>query len=158
MHHEARRLVEHREVFVFVYESQVGVCGRVGGWRRLGAELHVDFRAALEQARRRQRASGAGHEFVGDEASGLRAGDSELIGEEAVEALGGARHDAKDDGHGSAACASLVCWCARPSCQSESASATAPTVIAESATLNVGQRHPPTPMSTKSTTPSALRT
>src|SRR5207247_249670 len=86
----------------------------------------------------------------------------ELIGEKAVEALGLGGDDAERDGgrrHGcSTALASLARSCARPSSQRETASAIAPTVMAESATLNVGQRADPMPTSTKSTTPCALRT
>src|SRR5207237_1203769 len=87
-------------------------------------------------------------------------GQRELIGEEAVETLGLGNDDAEGDGghQGSAALASFARSCARPSSQSDTASAIAPTVMAESATLKVGQRALPIPTSTKSTTPRALRT
>src|SRR5207247_3135856 len=76
-----------------------------------------------------------------------------------VDAVGMRYYDVEGDGgnHGSAARASSPRGCCRPSSQRETASAIAPTVMAESATLNVGQRAAPMPTSTKSTTPWALR-
>src|SRR3989441_10315104 len=100
-----------------------------------------------------------GDALLGDQAGGDGAGQRELIGDEAVETLGLGRGDTERDGghQGSAALASFARSCARPSSQSVTASAIAPTVMAESATLKVGQRVEPTPTSTKSTTPWALR-
>src|SRR5437867_69333 len=96
---------------------------------------------------------------AGGGAGGDGAGQRELTGDEAVEALGlGGGEAERDGGHqGSAAVASFARSCARPSSQRETASAIAPTVMAESATLKVGQRAEPIPTSTKSTTPCALR-
>ena len=70
---------------------------------RVGRKRDGDFGAALQQHGGAERAAAGGHELVGDEAAGLGAGDGELIGEEAVEALDPVGHDAKHDGHGSAA-------------------------------------------------------
>src|SRR5207247_522465 len=161
VHHEARGLVEHREVRVFVDERQVAVRGGVAPGRRLvrRGELHGNEGAALELHGRAERPTGGGDALVGDEAGGDGAGKGELVREEAVEALGLRDGDAEGDGghHGSAARASSPRGCCRPSSQRETASAIAPTVMAESATLNVGQRAAPMPTSTKSTTPWALR-
>src|SRR5206468_3363276 len=114
-----------------------------------------------ELGRGAERLSGGGDALVGDEAGGDGAREGELIGEEAVEALGLGDGDAEGDGGGRHQCpaapASFARSCARPSSQRETASAIAPTVMAESATLNVGQRAAPIPTSTKSTTPCALR-
>src|SRR5438105_9210040 len=161
VYHESGRLVEHREVLVLEHEVQLsrrdsgGVCARL----LLGGELDAHHGTALQPGRGPERRTVTGDAFVGDEAGGYRAGQRELIGYEAVEPLGFGGDDAERDGghQGSAALASFARSCARPSSQRETASAIAPTVIAESATLKVGQRVPPIPTSTKSTTPWALR-
>src|SRR3989449_8359251 len=121
--------------------------------------FHGNEGAALELHGRAERPTGGGDALVGDEAGGDGAGKGKLVREEAVEALGLRDGDAEGDGghHGSAARASSPRGCCRPSSQRETASAIAPTVMAESATLNVGQRAAPMPTSTKSTTPWALR-
>src|SRR5204863_7656187 len=94
-----------------------------------------------------------------DAADADGAGQRELICYAAAEPPGlGGEHAARDRGHqGSPALASFARPCARPSSQRETASAIAPPVMAESATLKVGQRAVPIPTSTKSTTPWALR-
>src|SRR5437763_1331106 len=161
MHDQARRLVEDGEVLVFIGEREIAVGGGVAPGRRLlGRQLHGHHGAALQLDRGAQRAPVTRDVFVGDEAGGDGAGQRELIGEETVETLGlGNDHAEGDGGHqGSAALASFARSCARPSSQSDTASAIAPTVMAESATLKVGQRVLPIPTSTKSTTPRALRT
>src|SRR5207247_1387778 len=118
-------------------------------------------RAGLQPCGGTQRTAARADALVSDEAGRDRARHGELIGEKAVEALGLGGDDAERDGgrrHGcSTALASLARSCARPSSQRETASAIAPTVMAESATLNVGQRADPMPTPTKSTTPCALR-
>src|SRR5438093_1209064 len=157
---QTRRLVEHREVLVFVCEGEVAVGGGVAlGRRCFGRQLDRHDGAALELDRGAERAAVAGDAFVGDDAGGDGAGQRELVGEEPVEALGFGGDDA--EGHGGHQCcaapASFARSCARPSSQREIASAIAPTVIAESATLKVGHRVLPIPTSTKSTTPWALR-
>src|SRR5207302_9749058 len=130
-------------------------------------ELHSHHRDTLQPGRGAERRAVTGDAFIGDEAGGDGAGQRELIGHEAVEPLGFGGDDAERDsaglrdggGHqGSAALASFARSCARPSSHRETASAIAPTVMAESATLKVGQRVLPIPTSTKSTTPRALRT
>src|SRR5256886_4764478 len=157
MDDEAGRLVEHGEVLVLVHEAQVRVRGRVGAWWRLvGRQFDGDFIPALEQRGGAQHFAARGDALIGDETSGLSTGKGELVGEESIETFG-LCHDAKGDVQGSAARASFARCCARLSCHSESPSAIAPIVIAESATLNVGQRQAPIPTSTKSTTPCALR-
>ena len=143
MHDETRRLVEHREVLVLVDETHPRalsggdrcICAR---WR-FGGKLDAHLRAALEQRRGAQRPAAGGDALVGDETGGLGAGQGELVGEKAIEALRRGDRDAKHD-HGAAVPASFARSCARPSSHREMASATAPTVIAESATLKVGQR------------------
>src|SRR5712692_335221 len=160
VHDQTRRLVEHRELLVFVREGEVAVGGGValGRWF-FGWQLDGDDGAALELDRSAERATVTGDAFVGDDAGGNGAGQRELVGEEPVEALGFGGDDA--EGHGGHQCcaapASFARSCARPSSQREIASAIAPTVIAESATLKVGHRVAPIPTSTKSTTPWALR-
>src|SRR5438445_507607 len=157
VYHESGRLVEHREVLVLEHEVQLsprdsgGVCARL----LLGGELDAHHGTALQPGRGPERRTVTGDAFVGDEAGGYRAGQRELIGYEAVEPLGFGGDDAERDGghQGSAALASFARSCARPSSQRETASAIAPTVMAESATLKVGQRAVPIPTSTKSTTP-----
>src|SRR6267378_1279076 len=156
MHDESCRLVEHGEMLVLVDEIQIGVERRVTAWRVFVRQLDRYFRPTFQDGRGAQRFAARGHAFIGDEASGLCAGESELVSEKPVETFRLNNHT-KSEGQGSAARASFARCCARPSCHSESPSAIAPTVIAESATLNVGQRHAPMPTSTKSTTPCALR-
>src|SRR2546430_2493310 len=161
MYDQARRLVEDGEVLVFIGEREVAVGGGVAPGRRLlGRQLDRHHGAARQLDRGAQRAPVTGDVFVGGEAGGDGAGQRELIGEETVETLGLGHDDAEGDGghQGSAALASFARSCARPSSQSDTASAIAPTVMAESATLKVGQRVLPIPTSTKSTTPRALRT
>src|SRR5438309_152595 len=160
--HKACRLVEHGEVLVLEHEGQRVVSGGIApGGRRVGRERDRDDRAALQPCGGAQWPTARADALVGDEAGRDRARQGELIGEKAVEALGLGGDDAERDGgrrHGcSTALASLARSCARPSSQRETASAIAPTVMAESATLNVGQRADPMPTSTKSTTPCALR-
>src|SRR3989441_6270477 len=159
VHHQARRLVEHGEVLILVHEAQLPMSRGVRAGRVLRGELDRHYRAALQPGRGAQRRAVAGDAFGGDEAGGDSAGQRKLIGDEAVETLGlGGRDTERDGGHqGSAALASFARSCARPSSQRETASAIAPTVMAESATLKVGQRAEPIPTSTKSTTPCALR-
>src|SRR5438034_351597 len=157
---QTRRLVEHREVLVLVREAEVAVGGGVAlGRRCFGRQLDGHDGTALELDRGAKRAAVTGDAFVGDDAGGDGAGQRELVGEEPVEALGFGGDDA--EGHGGHQCcaapASFARSCARPSSQREIASAIAPTVIAESATLKVGHRVLPIPTSTKSTTPWALR-
>src|SRR5204862_3223732 len=156
------RLVEHREVLVRGHEVQRSLrdSGGVRARLLLGGELDAHHGTALQPGRGPERRTVTGDAFVGDEAGGYRAGQRELIGYEAVEPLGFGGDDAERDGghQGSAALASFARSCARPSSQRETASAIAPTVMAESATLKVGQRAVPIPTSTKSTTPRALRT
>src|SRR5881394_2498384 len=156
MHDEARRLVEHREVLILKNEIQSGMVRRVRAWRLGVGQRNRDFRSRFEQGGRAQRLAARRHALVGDETSCLGAREGELVGEKTVEAFRRA-HNTKRDVQGSAARASFARCCARPSCHSESPSAIAPIVIAESATLNVGQRQAPIPTSTKSTTPCALR-
>src|SRR6266699_1242499 len=137
-----------------------GVGGGVAlGRRCFGRQLDGHDGTALELDRGAKRAAVTGDAFVGDDAGGDGAGQRELVGEESVEALGFGGDDA--EGHGGHQCcaapASFARSCARPSSQREIASAIAPTVIAESATLKVGHRVLPIPTSTKSTTPWALR-
>src|SRR6266568_863023 len=83
----------------------------------------------------------------------------EHVDQRVVPVTGAGGDDA--EGHGGHQCgaapASFARSWARPSSQRETASAIAPTVIAESATLKVGHRVLPIPTSTKSTTPWALR-
>ena len=139
---EARGLVEHGEVLVFVDEAELPLCGGgrcIRARRLFRRKIDADLDAALEQRRGAQRAAGGGDALVGDETGGLSAGESELVGEKAVEAFRRVDRDAKHD-HGAAVPASFARSCARPSSHREMASATAPTVIAESATLKVGQR------------------
>src|SRR5206468_3332776 len=128
--------------------------------RRVAVEPVHDAGPALRPGRER-RAPPRADGLVGEGAGRDGARHGELIGEKAVEAVGLGGDDAERDGgrrHGcSTALASLARSCARPSSQRETASAIAPTVMAESATLNVGQRADPMPTSTKSTTPCALR-
>src|SRR6266516_898484 len=159
--YETRRLVEHGEVLVFEHEAQLRMRGRggVAARRLLGGELDAHHGPTLQPRRGAERRSVTGDAFIGDEAGGDGAGQRELIGHEAVEPLGFGGDDAECNGghQGSAALASFARSCARPSSQSETARAIAPTVIAESATLKVGQRAEPIPTSTKSTTPWALR-
>src|SRR5207244_12452245 len=133
--------------------------GGVAARRLLGRELDAHHGPTLQPRRGAERRSVTGDALIGDEAGGDGAGQRELIGHEAVEPLGFGGADAEgNSGHqGSAALASFARSCARPSSQSETARAIAPTVIAESATLKVGQRAEPIPSSTKSTTPWALR-
>src|SRR6266516_3485883 len=156
MNHETGGLVEHGEVLVLVDEPQLRVRRGVGPRRCCFRKLHRDLDPRLEHRRCAQRFAARGHAALGDEASGLCAREGELVGEETVEAFSRA-NNTEGDVQGSAARASLARCCARPSCQSESPRAMAPIVMAESATLNVGKRHAPTPTSTKSTTPCALR-
>src|SRR5205807_4239739 len=159
---EARWLVEHGEVLVLEHEGQrlVGR-GIAPGGRRVGWERDRDDGAALQPRGGAQRPPARADALGGHEPGRDRARQGKLIGEEAVETLGLGGDDAESDGgrrHGcSTALASLARSCARPSSQRETASAIAPTVMAESATLNVGQRADPIPTSTKSTTPCALR-
>src|SRR5437762_3592770 len=161
VHHETRRLVEHRQVLVFEHEIELRMRGGGGVAARplCGGEIHAHHGAAFQPRRGAERRAVTGDAFIGDEAGGDGAGEGELIGHEAVEPLGYGGDDAEgSSGHqGSAALASFARSCARPSSQSETASAIAPTVMAESATLKVGQRAVPIPTSTKSTTPWALR-
>src|SRR2546428_395506 len=159
---QARRLVEHGEVLVFEHEGQRLVSGGIGpGGRCVGWERDRDDGAALQPRGGAQRPPDRADALGGHEPGRDRARQGKLIGEEAVETLGLGGDDAESDGgrrHGcSTALASLARSCARPSSQRETASAIAPTVMAESATLNVGQRADPMPTSTKSTTPCALR-
>src|SRR6266436_5840321 len=160
VHHQTRRLVQHGEVLVFVREAEIAVGGSVGLGRRLfGRQLDGHHGAALQLDRGAQRAALTGDAFVGDDAGGDGARQRQLVGEEPVEALGFGGDDAERDG-GHQCCAAPASFArswARPSSQRETASAIAPTVMAESATLKVGQRAPPIPTSTKSTTPWALR-
>src|SRR5207237_3741261 len=160
MDDQAGGLVEHREVLVLVGKGEVAMGGRVARRGRLvGRELDRHHGPALQHGGGTQRPPVAGDVLVGDEAGGEGTGQRELIGAEAVETLGLGNDDAEGDGGqpGSAALASFPRSCARPSSQSDTASAIAPTVMAESATLKVGQRALPIPTSTKSTTPRALR-
>src|SRR3989442_9558751 len=157
MHDESRRFVEHGEMLVLVDKGKLGVGGCVSARRRLiGRKFDGDFGAAFEHRGGAQRFATGGDALVGDETSGLGAGEGELVGEKSTEAFRTC-DDAERDVQGSAARASFARCCARPSCHSESPSAIAPMVMAESATLNVGQRQAPMPTSTKSTTPCALR-
>src|SRR5437762_8628381 len=153
---ETGGFVEDGEVLVFKDEPQLRVRRGERPRRFLFRELHRDLDPGLEHRGCTQRLAARGHAFIGDEASGLCTRDGELVGEEAIEAFSRA-NNTEGDVQGSAARASLARCCARPSCQSESPRAMAPIVMAESATLKVGQRHAPTPTSTKSTTPCALR-
>src|SRR5882672_9192798 len=156
MDDESRRLVEHREVLVLIHEIQSGVVGRVNAWGCFVGQLDRDFHPAFQKRRGAQRFAAHGHALVGDEASGLGTRKGELVSEKTVETFSGS-NDTESDVQGSAARASFARCCARPSCHSESPSAIAPIVMAESATLKVGQRQAPMPTSTKSTTPCALR-
>src|SRR6266702_185515 len=161
MDDQAGGLVEHREVLVFVGKREIAMGGRIAGWGRLvGRELDRHHGPALELRGGTEGSPVAGDVLVGDEAGGGGTRQRKLIGEEAVETLSLGNDDAERDGghQGSAALASFARSCARPSSQSDTASAIAPTVMAESATLKVGQRALPIPTSTKSTTPRALRT
>src|SRR5207245_2756293 len=129
--------------------------------RQLGlSDQQQSRRAALQPGGGTQGPPVARDVLGGDDAGGDGTGQGELIGEEAVETLGLGSDDAEGDGghQGPAALASFARSCARPSSHSDTASAIAPTVMAESATLKVGQRVLPIPTSTKSTTPRALRT
>src|SRR3989441_170346 len=142
--HKARRLVEHGEVLVLEHEGQRVVSGGIApGGRRVGRERDRDDRAALQPCGGAQWPAARADALVGDEAGRDRARHGELIGQKAVEALGLGGDDAERDGgrrHGcSTALASLAPSCARPSSPRETASAIAPSVMAESATLNVGR-------------------
>src|SRR5258708_6595924 len=167
MHDETRGLVEHREVLVFEHEAQLGVRRRVGAGHGVGRELDGDFGAALEQGGRAQRAVGGRHELLGDETGGLCARQRELVGEKAVEALGGRGRDAEPDGegrggaHGAAAVpASFTESWGLPSSPRIPNRAQAPAVRPEAAPMKSAPRQSPTPTLTKmkSTTPCALRT
>src|SRR5581483_2433556 len=128
--------------------------------RRLGlGEVHGHHGPAAQPRRRAQRPAAGRDAPRGDQLPRRGARHRQLIGEKAVEALGLGDGDAEGDDrrHCSAVRASFARSCARPSSHSEIASAIAPTLMAESATLNVGQRAVPIPTSTKSTTPWALR-
>src|ERR1043166_1074069 len=100
------------------------------------------------------------HAARGDEARGLSSGETQLIGEKAVQALGPGTGDGEGDGgQGPAQAEEAASRLARraSSSQSETARAIAPQLTPMSATLKVGQRCGPIPTSMKSTTPCAVR-
>src|SRR6266568_1608210 len=75
---QTRRLVEHRQVLVFVSEGEVAVGGGVAlGRRCIGRQLDGHDGAALELDRGAKRAAVAGDAFVGDDAGGDGAGQRE---------------------------------------------------------------------------------
>ena len=135
----------HGEVLVLEHEPEVGVGRGVGAGRLGGREFHGHDGAALQQGGGAQRLAVGAHALVGDQTGGLGTGERELVGEKAVEALGERHHDAEGGavgGHEGAVPASFAAPPprARPSSHSDTASAIAPTEMAESATLKVGQR------------------
>ena len=152
MHHEPRGLVQHQQVFVLEHDVEWEVQRRDLPPRLFHREVHADEVEAGE------RAGGPGDLLVHvyragrQKPGGLRAGQGELVGEEAVQALGRGRGDLEekrrsgrgdqryeDDETGAAAGSSVRSF-SGPSDHRTTASTTAPHVTAMSATLNVGHR------------------
>src|SRR6266545_4886611 len=84
VHDESRRLVEHREMLVLKNKTQRGVVRRVSAWGCFVGQLDRYFRPTFQDRRGAQRFAARAHALVGDETSGLSAGEGELVGEEAV--------------------------------------------------------------------------
>src|SRR3989442_13831726 len=102
MHDESRRFVEHGEMLVLVDKGKLGVGGCVRARRRLiGRKFDGDFGAAFEHRGGAQRFATGGDALVGDETSGLGAGEGELVGEKSIEAYRTC-DDAERDVQGSA--------------------------------------------------------
>src|SRR4051794_12183519 len=170
MDHKAGRLVQHGEVLVFEDDGEGNVRGTELPDRLTLLRFDLDDVAALERVAGASAAAVHPHGARSDEAGRIGAGQTELVGEKAVEPLGCGREDGEGDGEldgqprlahsasfpWSTGAAGGSGW-QTSSRHMETTRAMAPQLTAMSATLNVGQRSPPIPTSRKSPPPRMLR-